>query len=91
MNNLLEHIDPVSLVEGLLLGILGGLIIGWLIWERNKTASGIMSDLRWTQLIGAILAAVCLLVRAPESVTIAFIALIPAENVALGIAGKDKK
>lgn len=91
MDNLLGHIDPMSLLDGLLLGILGGLFIGWMIWERNKTASGIMADLRWTQLIGAILAAVCLLMRAPESVTIAFIALIPAENVALGIAGKDKK
>lgn len=91
MDSLLGHIDPMSLIEGLLLGVLGGLFVGWIIWQRNKTPNGVMADLRWTQLIGAILAAVCLLMRAPESVTIAFIALIPAENVALGIAGKDKK
>jgi len=82
------HLQATSLIIGFIIGSLIGLVIGWLIWQRNKNHSGAMQDLRWTQLIGAGMAAVALFMSAPESVIIAFIALIPAENVALGIAGK---
>lgn len=82
------RIEPTSFLAGLIIGSIAGLIVGWLIWQRNDSHSGAMQDLRWTQIIGAAMAAVALIISAPESVTIAFIALIPAENVALGIAGK---
>ena len=81
-------VEPISLLAGLIIGSVAGLILGWLVWYRSHNHGDAMQDLRWTQIIGAAMAAVALVISAPESVTIAFIALIPAENVALGIAGR---
>lgn len=79
-------LDAVSLVTGALAGVLIGLVIGYVIWYRNRSETAALGELRWSQLFGSILAVMSLAIGASDTVTIALIALIPAENVALGLA-----
>lgn len=87
----MPHIDLPSLLTGTLIGILAGLVIGYVIWHRNRSENAALGELRWSQLIGSVLAVVSLAVGASDTVTIALIALIPAENVAMGLAKRAEK
>lgn len=83
--------DTKFLLIGILVGTLAGLLIGYIIWARTKDSKAALGELKWSQLIGAVALFTCILTNAPEMVTLAMAAMIPAETVALGIAGKVDK
>lgn len=84
-------LDPLNLAVGGIVGFTAGLIIGYVIWSRHKNEMMMLGELKWSQLVASLLVMVCLLIKAPETVTIALIALIPAEAVALSLARRGGK
>lgn len=84
-------VHAVDVLIGAVIGMLIGIMIGWIIRSRTDDLHTALDDLKWSQLIGACGLVLCLLLKAPEAVTIAVIALIPSETVALEIANRGKK
>lgn len=83
--------EPTNLLIGALIGTVTGLFIGYIIWSRHKNEAAIFGELKWSQLIASTLVVMCLLMRASDAVTIALVALIPAEAVAISLAKRAEK
>lgn len=83
--------EPTNLLIGAIIGTIAGLLIGYVIWSRHKNEMMMLGELKWSQLVASLLVMVCLLIKAPETVTIALIALIPAEAVAISLARRGGK
>lgn len=85
------HPDIVNLLVGASIGAMVGLIFGYIIWSRNKSTTGALGDLKWSQIIASFLVVACLLMRASDAITISLVALIPAEAVAISLARRADK
>lgn len=87
----MTHLEVKSLIIGALIGIIAGLILGYVIWRRYRAGGDALNDLKWSQLFAAVLALIALLIEASDAITIALITTITAESVGLSIVRRVNK